>query len=198
MEDASIKGYEDILVEALQTFRCYKDLDVQEFLNNKAIQFEIRGWATTYLFLSEADWENGDIVVEGYFSLNHKAVSYANTVSLSTRKKISGDKKANMESFVLIGQLGKRMEKNQDGTISVSDLSGNDLLDDAIASIERASNHIVCRNIIIECKPIEKVKAIYEDYGFSDLQFNSITSLHMLYLKLKNKVHFDPIGVTDT
>ena len=40
MEKASTYHSEKELVEALLAFKCCKDLDVQEFLNNKAIDFE--------------------------------------------------------------------------------------------------------------------------------------------------------------
>ena len=56
------------LDEALLNFQCSKDLDVQEFLNKKAVNFERRGWATTYLLLSEVDFEQGVLRIEGYFS----------------------------------------------------------------------------------------------------------------------------------
>ena len=60
MASASAGDYKDTLVEALRCFQCCKDKDVQEFLNNKAINFETRGWATTYLLLSQEAFENGE------------------------------------------------------------------------------------------------------------------------------------------
>lgn len=59
MIDASARDYKDALVEALKFFKCYKDTDVQDFLNNKAIDFEIRDWATTYLLLNRDDFDKG-------------------------------------------------------------------------------------------------------------------------------------------
>lgn len=57
MNDASVRDYKDVLTEALHCFKCYKDADVQDFLNNKAIDFELRGWATTYLLLNSDDFD---------------------------------------------------------------------------------------------------------------------------------------------
>lgn len=54
MADASARDYKDALVEALQMFQCCLDHDVQDFINTKAIDFEKRGWATTYLLLNES------------------------------------------------------------------------------------------------------------------------------------------------
>lgn len=190
MASASIGDYKDTLIEALSCFKCCKDLDVQNFLNSKAIDFEKRGWATTYLLLSKEAFDNGVIFIEGYFSLTHKAVLFNDVVSLSSRKKISGNKSAEIESFVLIGQLGKRIEQSEDGTLNCSQLSAFDLLSDAISIIEQSSDYIICRNIIIECKPIEKIKHIYEDFGFADLQYDEKDKLHTLYLRLQNKISF--------
>lgn len=190
MASALAKGYKDTLVEALRSFQCCKDADVQDFLNNKAIDFEIRGWATTYLLLSRKEFDHNKLKIEGYFSLTHKAVIFAGNVSLSARKKLAGSKKAQTESFVLIGQLGKNISLSDDGTICASKLSAKELLDDAIRIIQYSSNYIICRNIIIECKPIKKIKDIYESYGFTDLQYDENDDLHTLYLRLENQITF--------
>lgn len=190
MESASIGDYKDALIEALLRFKCCKDYDVQSFLNSKAIDFEKRGWATTYLILSKEEFDKGSLFIEGYFSLTHKAVVFDNSVSLSSRKKLAGSKKAEIESFVLIGQLGKRMEQNEDGTISASEITAVDLLNDALSIIEHSSDYIVCRNIIIECKPISKIKNIYEKYGFTDLQYDELDELHTLYLRTNSNINF--------
>lgn len=185
-----IGDYKDTLIEALRNFKCYKDSDVQDFLNFKAIDFEMRGWSTTYLLLSEENFKNGNLFIEGYFSLTHKAVIFDDEVSLSSRKKLSGNKKAKTESFVLIGQLGKRMECKKDGVVICSQLSAIDLLNDAMSIIQQSSDYIISRNVIIECKPIEKIKSIYENYGFTDLQYDEDEALHTLYLRMANKISF--------
>lgn len=184
MKDASARDYKDTLVEALHRFQCCKDEDVEQFLRERAILFEIRGWATTYLLLNREKFEKNELWVEGYFSLTHKAVSFLEDVSKTTRGRVSGNRNATTESFVLIGQLGKYI--GRDGTISP--LSGKDLLDDAMGIISQSSDLIINRNIMIECKPIEQVKKVYLDYGFHDLQFDE--GLHTMYLQLKIPVCF--------
>ena len=190
MASASAGDYKDTLVEALHCFKCAKDPDVQDFLNSKAIQFETRGWATTYLLLSQEAFDNGELKIEGYFSLTHKAVVFADEVSLSARNKLTGSKVAQTESFVLIGQLGKSIILNEDGTFCASELSATELLNDAVGIIQKSSDYIISRNIIIECKPIEKIKNIYETYGFTDLQYAEQDGLHTLYLRLGNQIPF--------
>lgn len=188
MIDASARDYKDALVEALKLFKCYRDTDVQDFLNNKAIDFEVRGWATTYLLLNGDDFDNGILNIEGYFSVTHKAVIFDEDVSGSTRNKLTGTKRAESQSFVLIGQLGKYMEKIDEETIVASELTSQELLDDAMSIISKSSDYIICRNIIIECKPIEKVQQIYRDYGFAELQFDG--DLHTMYLKMAHNIEF--------
>lgn len=190
MRSASIGDYKDALTEALRRFQCCKDHDVQDFLNSKAIEFEKRGWATTYLVLSQEHFERGELVVEGYFSLTHKAVIFDTGVSLSSRKKLTGQKQAQTESFVLIGQLGKRMEYAEDGSLLCSCLSAANLLRDAMLIIQKSSDYIISRNVIVECKPIDKVKKIYEDYGFTELQYDKDSSLYTLYLKMESGIDF--------
>ena len=188
MVDASAQEYKDALVEALQFFKCEKDHDVQELLNSKAIDFELRGWATTYLILNRSCFENGQIYIEGYFSVTHKAVIFEEEVSGSLRNKLAGSKRAESQSFVLIGQLGKYIEKKEDGTYVSSELTSQELLDDAMAIINKSSEYIICSNVIIECKPIEKIQKIYRDYGFVELQFDG--DLHTMYLRLDHRIAY--------
>lgn len=190
MKSASIGEFKESLIEALKNFKCCKDNDVQNFLNSSAIDFEKRGLATTYLLLAKDKFENGVLFIEGYFSLTHKAVIYQESVSLTSRKKLSGNKKTETESFALIAQLAKRMEINEEGNLISSELTSSELLNDAIQIIEESSEYIICRNVMIECKPIEKVKSIYEKFGFTDLQKSKNGELHTLYLKLESKIDF--------
>lgn len=188
MIDASARDYKDTLVEALKLFKCYRDTDVQDFLNNKAIDFEVRGWATTYLLLNGDDFDNGILNIEGYFSVTHKAVIFDEDVSGSTRNKLTGTKRAESQSFVLIGKLGKYMNKIDEENIVSSKLTSQELLDDAMSIVSKSSDYIICRNVIIECKDIDKVRQIYRDYGFSELQFDG--DLHTMYLKLEHSIVF--------
>ena len=188
MADASARDYKEALVEALSVFECYPDHDVQDFLNTKAISFEKRGWASTYLLLNEEALLSGEIKIEGYFSLTHKAVFFDTEVSRSTRNKITGAKEAETHSFVLIGQLGKSIVHNEDGSTTPSPITSKNLLDDAFNIIRQSSEYIICRNVIVECKSIEKIQKIYSDYGFNELQFDG--ELHTMYLKIDNSIDF--------
>ncbi len=176
------------------TFNYYKNMPAHQLRGHSSLSkkppFMVTFSTDCYLLLSRKEFDHNKLKIEGYFSLTHKAVIFAGNVSLSARKKLAGSKKAQTESFVLIGQLGKNISLSDDGTICASKLSAKELLDDAIRIIQYSSNYIICRNIIIECKPIKKIKDIYESYGFTDLQYDENDDLHTLYLRLENQITF--------
>lgn len=188
MNDALVRGYKDTLIEALRSFRCFKDEDVQNFLNTKAISFESRGWATTYIFLNAERLKAGELFIEGYFSLSHKAVIFSNSVSGASKSKIAGTKMSETASFVLIGQLGKYMDTSSSPAFK-SELSSENILTEAMNIIRCSSDYIVCRNVLIECKPIEKIQKIYSDFGFKELQYED--GLHSMYLRMDVPVDFN-------
>ena len=47
----------DHLSDALDRFRCYKDLDKEDFLRTKAFAFLERGWCSVYLIVDEDAFE---------------------------------------------------------------------------------------------------------------------------------------------
>ena len=190
MNDASMRDYKDALIEALASFVCCKDPDVQTFLNSKAIQFEKRGWASTYLLLNEEAMNNNKLVVDGYFSLTHKAVRFDDSVTKSKRSYITGNKESSDHSFVLIGQLGKRIVDLGDEKYEEADLTAADILSDAFTIIEQSSKYIICRNIILECKPNEKIKNIYIQNGFIELQYDDNHNLFTMYNRIEHFIDF--------
>ena len=125
-----------------------------------------------------------------YFSLTHKAVIFDETVSKSKRSKITGDKDSQDHSFVLIGQLGKRIVDLGNGIYAESRLSATEILSDALSIIHRSSDYIICRNVILECKPIEKIKNIYIENGFIELQYDEEYELFTMYHRLEHSIDF--------
>ena len=67
----------------LKTFTCSINLDLQNFLHNKAITFEKNLRSRTYLY---ADNQNKKVV--GYFTI---AINYLETKNLDKRSNISMD-----------------------------------------------------------------------------------------------------------
>ena len=155
--------------DALDSFRCYKDDDIESFLRTKALTFLERGLCSVYLLLDEQAFENGKLKIDAYFALSHKALIPA-FASKSHIKDASGFKDSETVHFVLIGQLGKYMEKAEDGRVTAADISGASILDCAFEIIRASSALIPCRCVLVECSDEPKVQKVYTDYQFKFFQ----------------------------
>ena len=85
-------------------------------------------------------------------------------------KEINGFKTVESLHFVLIGQLGKYIIKNDDNVYMRSEITSKEILDHAFEVIYSSSNLIPCRCVLVECNDEEKVKKTYENYGFKFFQ----------------------------
>ncbi|MCM1048987.1 MAG: hypothetical protein NC433_11260 [Clostridiales bacterium] len=160
------------LSTALKMFKCAKDADIETFLHTKAIEFEKRGYCTVYLILDEEAFENGKLSIQAYFTLSHKSIEINPEVSRTVRSKIASRREAELVHFVLIGQLGKYIEKDDVGEYHSTEISATDILNDAFDIIQKASDIIVCRGVLVECSSEEKIHTVYKNYGFSYLQYD--------------------------
>ncbi len=160
------------LEKVLENYHCTKDKDIESFLQTKAVTYEKRGWCSIYLLINrEKFFHNGTIRVDGYFTLSNKIVMLTDMVSGAKRRKLfSGLKKeSDMAHFILIGQLGKYIDRQgEDG--AVGDTSAAQLLDRAFEIIYEVKKRIACSCVLIECKDESKLCQLYEDYGFRKLQ----------------------------
>lgn len=171
MERASDTGSMACLSDALDSFRCCLDNDIETFLRKKAVQYVERGWCAVYLFVDEAAFDLGRIKIEAYFTLSHKAL-IPMTASKTSMKDVSGFKNAQSLHFVLIGQLGKRMEKSDSGKIISAGITSREILDVAFEIIGASSAFIPCRCVLVECGDNEKVHQVYKNYHFKFFQFD--------------------------
>lgn len=164
----------------LKRFRNTLDPDIENFLKEKAIRFEKRKWCSTYLIVDLDKLDKGeDFIVEGYFTLSNKVLEISETVSNSQKRKLSNGMTNNNDymHFILIGQLGKYIDKNQN---TYGNTSMNELLSSAFLIIKQAANLIVCSNVLLECKKVSelepdgndrrKLHEMYQNAGFHPLQ----------------------------
>lgn len=158
------------LLSALSIFRCAQDPDIESFLSNKAIEFLRRGLCSVYLILNEEMFLQGKLFVEAYFTLSHKTLCVEDGMSKTKVKEIDGFKTAKALHFVLIGQLGKYIQKKEDGTYIRSHITSKEILDYAFEVIYASSALIPCKCALVECSDEEKVKRTYEDYQFKFFQ----------------------------
>lgn len=155
---------------ALSNFKCSQDLDIETFLHTKAEEFLNRDLCSIYLILNEELFLNDELKVEAYFTLSHKTLCVKEDMSKTKIKEIDGFKTAESLHFVLIGQLGKYVKGNIDGTYTRSEITSKEILDYAFEVIYASSSLIPCRCVLIECKDEEKVKRAYLNYGFKLFQ----------------------------
>lgn len=148
-----------IITEAISSFIC-RDKDVEEFLKNKALEFERRDKSRTYLIFSDSS------SLLGYFTLSLNALPFRENVSKNTIRRIDGfSKDVQAVGIILIGQFGKDAEKSKN-------MNGNELLEICLRTIERAKDIIGGRFIMLECLDIDKVVKFYSENGFQYLQLD--------------------------
>lgn len=159
----------DRLSEALSSFRCCLDEDIESFLREKAVTFLKREWCSVYLVLDAEKFDAGQVEAEAYFTLSHKSIIPLGA-SKAKAKAAAGWKEPASIHFVLIGQLGKRMERTEGGQLKCADISAGEILDYAFEVIRDSSRLIPCRCALVECSENPKLHRVYRDYGFVDFQ----------------------------
>lgn len=168
---AKDQEFEKAVRQALLSFRCDQDEDIENFLHSKAIDFLDRGFCSVYLLLNKEMFDSGKLFVEAYFTLSHKSlIADTGTMSKSAIKRYGGLVTAKTLNFVLIGQLGKWVIKNADDTYQRSSVTSGEILDLAFEVIYSASDLIPCKYVLVECSDNEKVQKAYIDYGFNFFQ----------------------------
>ena len=117
---------EDDVSKRLKQFVCTRDHDREDFLHNKAVVFEKKGMARTYLAVM-------DNTIAGYFTLSIRClrVPYDQDISGSLSRKMNIDPDNNVAQSYLLGQLG-RADYSYKGM-------GADLLEDAMDVVKRAN-----------------------------------------------------------
>ena len=158
---------EDHTKEILSNFSCPINLDVQNFLHEKAIQFSIRGFSKTHLVYWETDdCETKELV--GYYTIASKFITVQRSaVTAKEARKLREhgvfDEKTNeyTVSAPLIGQLGKNYT-NGNNTL----ISGDDLLQLAMEKVKRVQHEVGGRFVYLECEDKEKLRNFYEKNNF--------------------------------
>lgn len=160
------------LVErTLLSFRCEKNSDEEDFLHNKAILYERRNKARTYLV-----FDNNYNNLLGYFTVAFKSIDLQN-VSETKKKDMTAGENVETYSAYLIGHIAKNSN-------SYINIDGDQLLQEAKNVIAEARDLIGGRLIYIDCKDIEKLKCFYLKNGFKYFNTSEKTGLLQYYLKI--------------
>lgn len=162
------------ITEALLTFKCKMDEDVQTFLHEKAIDFEEKHQTATFLSINDEKLKSGELQIDGYFSLAIKVFEFSDEISNRKKKLLSGKSDKQVPAF-LIGQLA-RNDCAPKGT-------GKELLNLAIQYIKNAQNYVGGCLTYLDCK--DNMIPYYEKYGFSFIQKSSNEdNLNQMYITI--------------
>jgi hypothetical protein len=155
-----INDVPQFILRAIAGFSC-RDADVEQFLKQKALEFERRDKSRTYLIFSD-----DQKALLGYFTLSLDALPFSATVSKNTIKSIDGfSKDVQAVGIILIGQFGKDIEL-------AKDVDGSFLLDICIDAVYAVQKRVGGRFVLLECNEEEKVVSFYKNNGFIKLQYD--------------------------
>lgn len=148
---------EDAVSAALSKFSCSKNLEIESFVRNNAIEFAKKKMSITYLVYGE----NGKIAA--IFTLTHKAIKLRNDVlSNTTRKKVKRHSRLDehtdsfMVSAFLIAQFGKNDNFSTDDAIS-----GSKLMDFTFDVLTAVQHDIGGGLVYLESEDNEKLLKFY-------------------------------------
>lgn len=125
-----------------------------------------------FLLLDEDSFNQGKIRINAYFTLSYKSI-IADRVHVSNKHRsiiTGGFRKAPVLDFILIGHLGKHIEKMDDGTLNCAPITGEEILDIAFETMQQANLLVPMRCALVECSDNPKVMKVYEDYHFEFFQ----------------------------
>ena len=166
-----VAGDIDMLNHILSSFSCAYDEDIQNFLHNRAIDFENLLKSRTYLVVDEEQFENpafslDKLTIYGYISLAVKVFTVPETTSNRQRQQLDGfsakehGKQISNFPCYLIGQLARNSNVPKDS------ISGAELLNFAYDIIAISVDAVGGRNILVECHNNKKLLQFYLDNEF--------------------------------
>ena len=156
----------------LSSFLCSQDEDIEQFLHNRAIEFEKLSKSRTYLVFDEDELTTKkitELTIYGYISLALKILTVPEATSNRVRKELDGlNAKIHGEQIgdfpcYLIGQLSRN------SNVSPNSLSGKELLAFAQDVISTAVEAVGGRFMMIECRESEKLVNFYNANGFKGI-----------------------------
>lgn len=157
------------LTNFLRSFSCKKDSRIQDFLHNQAIENSKRDWGRTYLIV---DTKTMDLLA--FFTLTDKIFTFDDSVSKTTRRRVTGDKSAVYFSSILIANLAK----NDNFSHS---LSGGDLLELILSQCKLVKDILGLKVVTVEFEDNPRLVEYYNKNGFIDIQTKVVNGLKTSY-----------------
>ncbi len=157
---------EENLIEVFKKFKCPLEQDLEDFLVHNAIRYEKGYIGKTFLFVNEAQLNEGNFIVDAYVTVATKAIDISEMSKNGRRKMLSDypgrDVLKSIPAF-LIGQLGRAefCDKNE--------VTGEDLLNECYYIFKRAANLIGGVVIVLECRE-HMYEKFYGKQGFRKIR----------------------------
>jgi hypothetical protein len=158
------------LEKIISDFSCPYNIDVEEFLRFKAVEFSKQRLASTYLVF--ASYKEQPVLV-GYFALAQKYfhidLKKKGVLGSNLRRRIrkfatlDDDLHKYVVTAPLIGQLGKNYSHDHNKLIT-----GDELLKIACDTVAEAQRIVGGKIVYLECEDIPSLRRFYEDNGFCD------------------------------
>lgn len=158
---------EDKVKTILSSFSCPRNLDVENFLKFKAIEFSKRGFSKTHLVYWTTENKSEKELI-GYYTIASKVITiHKSVVSNTQARKLKEhgifDTKTSKYTIAapLIAQLGKNFSRGNNTLIS-----GDELLFMAIEKVRKVQNEVGGRFVYLECEEEPKLMKFYENNNF--------------------------------
>ena len=183
---ADIKDEEYIKEKILKQFKSRDRNSIEDFLHNKAINFEKSSLSATHLIRND---KSGEIL--GYFTFANKSliIEKENFLSLSKtqQKRFSqSGRKLKDGSYVvnsfLLAQIGKNYNISDNNMIT-----GNEIISLAHELLLIVKKIINTKYLWLECEDNSSLIRFYSNYGFNLIkEFSSENKLRTMILRLDN------------
>ena len=150
----------NVFENLINRFSCPINADVENFLKDKAAEYEGKNLSRTYFVF----YDDGDThILVGYFSLALITLDVSSNVCRNIIRKISGNEGKKQCVALLLGQLGKN---HKDDIHRKKLITGKQLLGIAQNIIRDIQNKIGGRTLLVECKDCSALRNFYEECGF--------------------------------
>ncbi len=171
-----------ILANWLSSFSCKYDKDIENFLHNRAVEFELLNKSRTYLVLDDDILRKEErAYIRGFFTIGLKVLDLPGNTSNNKRRMYDGFSAKQNGKIVssipcyLIGQFAKNFSaKNA--------ISGAELMDMAISVIKEAVETVGGRYVLIECRDNPHLQRFYTDNGFVEFDRISLSNVTMVQM----------------
>ena len=139
----------DKVEEAFKKFSCQQEVDLENFLVNKAILYENSQYGKTFLLLDKKQLEHGIFQIIAYYTIALKSLDITQLSKKRRRKVLGGqpgrDQMHSMSAY-LIGQIGRNDIYTHD------EMDGETILNECYHSISIAARIVGGQLIVLECR----------------------------------------------